>query len=58
MDNDKLGSKGSPTRVVKIEKPVITRNGDIRKPKDETEIEKDINGLLDYMNKINILQEK
>jgi electron transfer flavoprotein beta subunit len=57
VDKDKLGLKGSPTRVVKIKKPVITRNGEIRKPKDETELEKDLNGLIDYIKKIDILQE-
>ena len=58
VEKEKIGLKGSPTRVVKIEKPIITRNGDIRKPKDEAEIEEDINGLIDYLKKIDILQEQ
>lgn len=48
---ENLGLKGSPTRVVKIATPQVARFGEIIKPKDEHELEKAIDGLLDYMEK-------
>ncbi len=50
-----LGLKGSPTRVVKISKPKVTRSGNIRKPKDEQELSTAVDELIAYMEKKEII---
>lgn len=54
-DPKALGLKGSPTRVVKIKSPKIARNGDIRTPKDPMDMEKAIDGIITYLEKIDLL---
>lgn len=50
-----LGLKGSPTRVVKINTPKVTRNGEIITPGDPQEMEKAVDGLITYLEKVEIL---
>jgi electron transfer flavoprotein beta subunit len=50
-----VGLKGSPTRVVKIESPRIARNGDIRAPKDAAEMEKAVDGIVAYLEKLDLI---
>ena len=54
-DPTSIGLKGSPTRVVKIESPKIARNGDIRAPKDPAEMEKAVDGIVDYLERLDLL---
>ena len=52
---DCLGLKGSPTRVVKIESPRIARDGEIRAPKDPAELDRAVDGIVDYLEKLDLL---
>ena len=54
-DPTALGLKGSPTRVVKISTPKVTRNGEILTPGDPQEMEKAVDGLVAYLEKIEII---
>ncbi|NIA20222.1 MAG: electron transfer flavoprotein subunit beta [Xanthomonadaceae bacterium] len=54
-DPASLGLKGSPTRVVKISTPKVTRNGEIVTPGDPVEVEKAVDGLVAYLEKIEII---
>jgi len=54
-DAQSIGLKGSPTRVVKIESPRIARNGDIRTPKDPAELERAVDGIVTYLEKLDLL---
>ena len=54
-EKNKIGLNGSPTRVVKIDKPKIARNGKIFTVKDERDIEKAINLFIDFLQKKEIL---
>lgn len=54
-EKNKIGLNGSPTRVVKIDKPKIARNGEIFTVKDEQDIEKGINLFIDFLRKKEIL---
>ncbi len=48
VDADKIGLKGSPTRVIKIESPKVTRNGTILKPSDERSMESAVDQMIDF----------
>jgi electron transfer flavoprotein beta subunit len=50
-----IGLKGSPTRVVKIESPRVARDGDIRTPKDPAELETAVDGIVAYLEKLDLL---
>ena len=50
-----LVRNGSPTRVVKIETPTIARRGELRKPKDPAELERAVDGIVDYLQKLELL---
>lgn len=50
-----LGLQGSPTRVVKISKPQVTRNGKILRPKDEQQVEEAVDQLLAFLEEREIL---
>ena len=52
---DSIGLKGSPTRVVKIESPRVARNGEIRAPKDPADLEKAVDGIVAYLEKLDLL---
>jgi electron transfer flavoprotein beta subunit len=50
-----IGLKGSPTRVVKIETPKVTRGGDIRAAGDAAELEAAVDGLVAYLEKVDVV---
>ena len=52
---ENLGLKGSPTQVVKISKPQVTRNGQVLKPRDEKEIEGAVDRLIDFLKEKEIV---
>jgi len=49
LDESKLGLKGSPTRVVKIGHPKVTRNGTIVKANSEESLSEAIDKLIKFM---------
>ena len=49
VEADKIGLKGSPTRVIKIETPKVTRGGTIVKPSDEQSLDAAIDQLVDFL---------
>ena len=49
VEADKVGLKGSPTRVIKIETPKVTRGGTILKPTDEQGLESAVDQLVDFL---------
>lgn len=51
LDKEKLGLKGSPTRVVKISHPKVTRGGTILKPNDEEGLLEAVDRLIDFIGK-------
>ena len=51
LDKSKLGLEGSPTRVVKISHPKVTRSGTIVRPADEVSLLKAIDQLIKFMQK-------
>lgn len=55
VDINKLGLKGSPTRVSRISRPKITRNGIILRAENETGLNAAVDKLLDFMHKKEIL---
>lgn len=55
LDVSKLGLKGSPTRVVKISHPKVTRNGTLLKAKDEESINEAVVKLLAFMRSKEII---
>jgi electron transfer flavoprotein beta subunit len=52
---DSIGLKGSPTRVVKIESPRVARDGEIRAPKDPADLEKAVDGIVAYLEKLDLI---
>ena len=54
-DSTSVGLLGSPTRVMKIDTPKITRSGEIRSPRDPEEIELAVNGIIAYLEKIEVI---
>lgn len=50
-----LGLPGSPTRVVKISKPQVARNGVILYPKDDKQVEEAVDQLLAFLEQKEIL---
>jgi electron transfer flavoprotein beta subunit len=55
IPEDKLGLKGSPTRVVKIHHPQVTRKGTILSIKDERILSESINRLLSFLEEKKII---
>jgi len=51
LDKEKIGLKGSPTRVVKISHPKVTRGGTVLKPTDEEGLLEAIDRLVDFIDK-------
>lgn len=49
VEMDKIGLKGSPTRVIRIETPKVTRGGTIVKPVDEQSLDAAIAQLVDFL---------
>jgi electron transfer flavoprotein beta subunit len=55
---DSVGLKGSPTRVVKIESPRVARDGEIRVPKDPADLERAVDGIVAYLEKLDLLDRE
>lgn len=55
VDPASIGLKGSPTRVVRIHHPQVTRKGEKIFVKDPSEIEKTVDHVIDFMKRRNIL---
>lgn len=53
MEN--LGLKGSPTRVVKISKPKVSRDGEMFIPKNEKEMEEAVDRIIEFFEEKEIL---
>ena len=51
VDTAQLGLKGSPTRVVKISRPKVTRNGTFVKATDEESAANAVDQLIDFLRK-------
>ncbi len=49
VEEDKIGLKGSPTRVVKIETPKVTRGGTLVKVTDEQSLESSVEQLVGFL---------
>jgi len=50
-----LGLKGSPTRVVKISNPQVARSGNIVMPCSTEELEKAVDGVIDFLKQREII---
>ncbi|HDQ13483.1 MAG TPA: electron transfer flavoprotein subunit beta/FixA family protein [Sediminispirochaeta sp.] len=57
LDVTKIGLKGSPTRVVKIVSPRVTREGSRVEVKNEETLEKAVEELLTFLNERGFLAE-
>jgi len=55
IPGNKLGLKGSPTRVVKIYRPQVVRKGTILKAKDERTLSEAIDRLVSFLEKRKII---
>lgn len=55
VEKDKIGLKGSPTRVIKIETPKVTRGGTIIKPADDKDLEDAVDKLIDFLKTKDII---
>ncbi len=55
LDESKLGLKGSPTRVVKISHPKVTRNGTVLRAKDEQGINEAVDKLMEFIRSKDII---
>lgn len=55
VNEEDLGLKGSPTRVVKIETPKVTRGGEFYKALDEESIENAVNQLIIFLKEKELL---
>lgn len=55
MDKDKLGLQGSPTRVVKIDRPKVARNAELIKTGNEEKVEKAVDKLIGLLKKKEII---
>ncbi|OPL17454.1 MAG: electron transfer flavoprotein subunit beta [delta proteobacterium ML8_D] len=51
LDKEKLGLKGSPTRVVRISHPKVARGGTVLRPADEEELSEAVDRLVDFIQK-------
>ncbi|MBO8131886.1 MAG: electron transfer flavoprotein subunit beta/FixA family protein [Candidatus Marinimicrobia bacterium] len=54
-DEKKIGLNGSPTRVVKISKPKIARNGQMVYVKDEDDINEAVDSFIEFLKSKEIL---
>ncbi len=55
VKSENLGLKGSPTRVVKISKPKVSRDGEVFKPQTDQDIETVVDHVLDFFEEKEIL---
>jgi len=56
MDPASIGLKGSPTKVIKIFYPKLTRNGTMVRVKDEQEIDLAIDSLISFLDSRNLIR--
>ena len=56
LDSSKVGLNGSPTRVVRISHPKITRGGTILKATDDATITKALDELIKFLKEKNIVK--
>jgi electron transfer flavoprotein beta subunit len=54
-DPEDLGLKGSPTRVVSIQHPQVTRNGEMLVVKDASDVDLAAQKIVDFMKQRNVL---
>ena len=54
-EEENLGLNGSPTRVVKISKPKVSREGEMLVPETDKEIEEAVDKLIEYFEKLEII---
>jgi electron transfer flavoprotein beta subunit len=57
VDEAKIGLKGSPTRVVKITKPKVTRTGRLEGVKDETSLNNAVTSLIRFLQEKGFLSD-
>jgi electron transfer flavoprotein beta subunit len=57
LDPARIGLKGSPTKVVKVATPKVTRSGTVVRAGDETELEAAIDGLLAFLDERGLIPE-
>jgi len=57
VDETKIGLKGSPTRVVKINKPKVTRTGRLEGVKDETSLNNAVTSLIRFLQEKGFLSD-
>ncbi len=55
MNKDNLGLQGSPTRVVNIDRPKVTRSGKMIAATEESKQEAAVEELLEYLKGIEML---
>ncbi len=55
LEEELLGLNGSPTRVVKIESPKVTRGGTIITAKDEDMLEESVDKLIEFLKSKEII---
>ncbi len=58
LDTFKLGLEGSPTRVVKINHPRVTREGTIVKPTDEESLARTVSQMLRFIQEKQLIKGK
>lgn len=54
-EDTSIGLKGSPTRVVKIETPKVTRNGSLIDATDEDGVDRAVDALVAYLAEIEVI---
>jgi electron transfer flavoprotein beta subunit len=54
-EEENLGLQGSPTRVVKISKPKVSREGEIIAPESDQEVEEAVDKLIKYFEQLEII---
>lgn len=54
-ESENLGLQGSPTRVVKISKPKVSREGEKLIPESDQEVEESVDKLIEYFEKLEII---
>ena len=55
VEESKLGLTGSPTRVVRIFRPTVARQGEVARPTDEASLEKAADRLVEFLRERQLL---
>ena len=55
-EDENLGLQGSPTRVVKISKPKVSREGEMLVPESDQEVEEAVDKLIAYFEELEIIK--